>query len=213
MRDALQPFEGQRIAIQATVRKLSTRIGWAGVREPTILFGDVSTLDGVVLTDHLWMLLGKRLAALDLHSNDVVQFTGRVAVYRRGLKRLPGEPATFNVDYGLVYPSRCVVVARAVDAPAREHEVPVASALCTATDVTLPPAGPPVPASVRLLNGIETLVAETGEPPSLKHLYAYAPMPPTTFLSHLHKQAKAGHIEFQPDGRVSVTASSNHTQE
>jgi hypothetical protein len=199
MRDALQPFEGQRLTVRGTVLKHSTRIGWAGVREPTVLFGNVTALDGMVLTDHVWLPLGKRLAALELRMGDLVQFTGRVAIYRRGMARQPGERATFSYDYGLLCPSRCSIVA---------HAEPIS------TIVEMPqPAPEPIRASVRLLRGLAELWAETGEPVSLKHLYAHTPMPPLAFLSNLHKQAKAGRIAFQANGRVFLVAGTQPPQQ
>jgi hypothetical protein len=193
MREALQPFEGQRLTVRGTVLKHSTRIGWAGVREPTILFGNVTALDGMVLTDHVWLPLGKRLAALDLRTGDLAQFTGRVAIYRRGMARQPGERATFSYDYGLLCPSQCGVVARAeVAAPIVQEQ----------------PSTTPTPerAATRLMRGLTELWAETGDPVSLKHLYMHTPMSPMTFLGTLSKQAKAGRIAFQANGRIFVVA-------
>ncbi len=227
MRDILALLDGERLDVRATVVRLSKRVGWAGVREPTILLGQVCTLDGALLTDHLWLNLGKRLAVLDLHKGDVVGFSGRVASYRKGLARLPGEPAQFSIDYGLAYPTRCVVLARA---PKPEPEqaptiapapmIPVVDAFKSATVADLPigpkalprPAAlPAVPPRTRILAALAPL-CQQAEPPSLKHLYAHTPMAPTAFLGHLHKLAKIGAIAFAPNGRVFLASTSATTE-
>ena len=198
MRDALAILDGERLTVQATVLRFSRFIGWGGVRQPTLLLGQVTTLEGAVLTDHLWLHLGKRLTALDLHTGDLLQFSGRVAVYRRGLKRLPGEPAQYSTDYALVYPTRCRVAARAV----RPEPVPVM------------PKEPPPPARGRILAMIETLWREGEEPPSLPNLYGHlVGMAPTTFLRRLHNLAKEGTITFTGQGRVLLAAVPAHSLE
>ncbi|HVC82132.1 MAG TPA: hypothetical protein VNL35_16700 [Chloroflexota bacterium] len=98
MRETLAALDGQRLTVRATVLKFSRCIGWAGVRQPTILLGQVSGIEGEALADHIWLMLGKRMMDLDLHLGDLIEFSARVALYRRGLFRLPGEPMTFNTD-------------------------------------------------------------------------------------------------------------------
>lgn len=193
MREALAARNGQRLQVQATVVRLSMRIGWGVVREPTILLGPVATVDGEPLCDHLWMPVGRRLAALDLQPGDMVRFSARVATYRRGLYRLPGEAAQFTIDYGLSYPTRCTVVARApepVPAPTPEPK----------------PMPAVVPARTRILAALDALWSEAGEPPSLSHLFAQAGVGPVAFLKHVQKLARAGVVALSPEGRLSLPA-------
>jgi len=198
MRDALAMLDGERLTVQATVLRFSRAIDWGGVRKPTLLLGAVTTLEGALLADHLWLDLGKRLTVLDLRTGDLLQFSGRVAAYRRGLKRNPGEPMQYTVDYGLVYPSQCRVAARAV----KPEPVPVI------------PKEPPPPARARLLATIERLWAELGEPPSLPNLYGHLPgMAPATFLRRLHNLAKEGTVAFTGQGRVFLAATSTQSTE
>jgi hypothetical protein len=187
MREALQLLDGQRLTVTAIVLKHSMRIGWGAVREPTILLGQVTTDDGALLADHLWFNLGKRLAAAELHLGDRVQLSARVARYRRGMVRLPGEPMCFNEAYGMLYPTRVQVLARVVR-PAPEPG----------------PLGPTK--AQQLLTAIADLWAELGEPPSLPRVLAYARINPISTVSTLRKLAKAGSIAFRPDGCVITLA-------
>jgi hypothetical protein len=193
MRDSLVPFEGQRLTVRATVFKLGTCQGWARIRERTICLGNITAQDGAVLTDHVWLTLGKRLAALAPHRGDLLELTGRVSLYRRGLKREPNAPVTFDIDYGLTYPSRCRVIARAAPLP---EDVPLAGELVRVRQDLL------------LIRTIDALWASYDEPPSLKHLYGVVTMSPMGFLSQLHKAARAGRIAFRADGRVYTVAQS-----
>ena len=105
MREQLAALEGQRLTVTASVLKRGSVVSWLGVREYTICLGPVQTLDGQLLTDHLWLKVGRRLAALDLHKGDVVQFSGRVRPYKKARVRRAGQPFTYSLDYKLSYPS------------------------------------------------------------------------------------------------------------
>ena len=193
MRDALAALDGQRLTVRATVLRFSRCIGWAGVRQPTILLGQVATVDGSPLADHLWLHLGKRMADLDLKLGDLIEFSARVALYRRGMFRLPGEPMTFNTDYGLAYPTLCRIIA---------HKPPIEEP-APAEGETLRPS---LVARSRMLSTIERLWEESGQPPTLPNVFSSAAVPPATFFSQMHKLAKAGTVIFQPNGRVFLTA-------
>jgi hypothetical protein len=111
MRDLLAARDGQRLVVRARVRKFSRRIGWASVRLPTILLGQITAVDGADLCEHLWLDLGKRMAGLDLKPGDLIEFSARVTPYRRGMLRMPGQPLLFNVDYSLSYPTKARKIA------------------------------------------------------------------------------------------------------
>lgn len=194
MREALAALDGQRLTIRATVLRFSRCIGWAGVRQPTILLGQVAAVDGALLADHLWLHLGKRMADLDLKLGDLIEFSARVAEYRRGLFRLPGEPMTFNTDYGLAFPTKVRLIAHK---PMIEEPAP------TEEPVKIPPS---VVARSRVVSTIGRLWEESGEPPSLPNVFGHAAVAPATFFKQVHKLAKSGAIVFQPNGRVFLTA-------
>jgi hypothetical protein len=83
MREALAILNGARISVQATVVRRSTRPGWTGAKQPTVMLAEVRSLDGVLPADHLSLVVGHRLAAIDPQAGDVVQFDGRLLT-RRG---------------------------------------------------------------------------------------------------------------------------------
>jgi hypothetical protein len=106
MREALAARTGQRLTVQATVIRRGTTISWLGVQEYTVCLGPVQTLAGETLAGHVWLKVGKRLAAAKLHVGDVVQLDARVKPYKKCCIRRPGKPFTYNLDYGLAYPTR-----------------------------------------------------------------------------------------------------------
>jgi hypothetical protein len=189
MRDVLALLEGQKLAVSGTIDAFSNTRGYAGRTDILLCLVAVRTLEGEPLTDHLWIRRGQRLKALDLHQGDRIAFVATVARYtrRRG-----------DEDYGLVRPYRCRVLERAALPVPEPPPAPI-----------VPPVviRPSLPANVRIMNALEVLGVQLDGAPSLKHLYAQCPMGPVSFLSHLHKLAKAGRVAFQPDGRVFITAS------
>jgi hypothetical protein len=194
MRESLIPLLGQRLTVQAPVLRFSKTVGWAGVWQSTVMLGPVTTQGGAVLTDHLWFTMGQRLAALDLHLGDVVQFSGRVTTYRRNYRREPGQPATWTEDYGLRYPTRCLVLARAERTRAIQ--------------------GPERPRTnrLRVLGAIRSLWQEAGQPPTLGAVLTSAGMNPLTALNQLHRMAKAGMVAFQPNGTIFTTPAAPTTE-
>lgn len=194
MRDALAAYEGRRITVTATVMKHSMRLGWAGVREPTILLSTITMVDGTLLTDHVWLTVGKRLAAADLHQGDVVQFSARVALYRRGFHREPDGTVHFTEDAGLGFPTQICVLTRRVVPDAEAIPNPVTVAATSA-------------ARQRILTAIADLQRELQAPPSLPRLLDHIKANPMTLAATLRKMAQAGVIAFTPNGSVMTFAS------
>ena len=57
---------------------------FANKPERTILLGNVVHIDsGNIVTDHLWMKVGKKLCDLKLKSGDTIKFNARVGTYKR----------------------------------------------------------------------------------------------------------------------------------
>ena len=53
--------------------------------ERTLVLNNVAhTNTGKVVTDHLWITVGKTLSELDLKAGDVITFNARVGIYRKG---------------------------------------------------------------------------------------------------------------------------------
>ena len=68
---------------------------------PTILLRDVvDSSNHKLITDHLWLDLGKRFQVKKLEQGDPIRFYARVKEYTKGY----GDDISF--DYGLSYPSQ-----------------------------------------------------------------------------------------------------------
>lgn len=83
MREALAILNGARLAVTATVVRYGCRPRFADLYEETLLLQNVCTADGDLLTDHLWLCMGSRLAAVDPQPGDLLSFTGRVRAYTK----------------------------------------------------------------------------------------------------------------------------------
>ncbi|MGH2410204.1 MAG: hypothetical protein ACRDGS_07555 [Chloroflexota bacterium] len=205
MREALQPYLGQRIRVTAPVQRLGTRIGWTGIKLPTLLVSPVLDVDGATLADHVWLHVGRRIAAVAPQPGDVLTLTGRVRPYTRRRKQYKGaEPPRFEHDLGLAYPARCAVVARVAATG------PVPPSGQRGGETVSPPVvpatpTPDVPARARVLFALAVLSLEETEGISLTKLNARAGVPPVALLSQLKKLGNAGIVTFTPAGRVVLT--------
>ncbi len=83
MREGLIPFVGQRLTVRGVVRKFGVRPLFADLYGETLMLEDVTLADGTPLTDHIWLPLGLRLAALHPTPGDVLELTARVAPYTK----------------------------------------------------------------------------------------------------------------------------------
>ncbi|HVC82133.1 MAG TPA: hypothetical protein VNL35_16705 [Chloroflexota bacterium] len=111
------------------------------------------------------------------------------------------------------YPTQCRVLAHK---PEPAEELPANSG--PTDDTAAAPVEKPVPALVartRIVNTIERLWQEQGEPPTLPLLFGQSDANPSLFIKQLHKLGKMGTVVFQPDGRVflaALAAPSVHTE-
>ncbi|HVA92413.1 MAG TPA: hypothetical protein VNL71_21530 [Chloroflexota bacterium] len=207
MREALQPYIGQRIRVTAPVQRLGTRIGWTGIKLPTLLVGPVLDADGATLADHLWLHVGRRIAAVAPQPGDVLTLTGRVKPYTRRRRQYHGTAVRVESDLGLAYPARCAVVARAPAPVAQETPDPQSGGLAVPPPpATATPAPTDVPARARVLFALAVLSLEDERAGvSLTKLNARAGAPPTAFLAQLKKLGNSGAISFTPTGRIVLT--------
>jgi hypothetical protein len=184
MREALAILAGSRIDVQATVLRRSTRPGWAGAKQPTVLLGEVRSTDGALLADHLWLVVGRRLGAINPQPGDLLAFSGRVRPYLHRHSRSTGEVIPGSEDFTLAFPSRCIVLSRAPQAPVPGQE-------------SQPPA--------KLLATIRTLWQQEGRPPALARVCQQSGLRPWQALAQAHELAHAGAILFSPTGCVFPT--------
>ena len=110
MREQLAALDGRRIRVTATFGRFGVRPHYGRILVQTMLLTDLVLLDGTPLAQHVWLTVGARFGALDLHPGDAVAFDARVApytrdrVFRRHGKVLVQVGGT--QDYQLTYPTR-----------------------------------------------------------------------------------------------------------
>ncbi len=106
MRTQLAPLEGKRARFSATFKSFGTRHGWHA-REVTILLVDV-TLNGHTVTDHVWMVMRKRMRHVNLKAGDKIAFDATVKSYVKGYRghRDEDDMPMVSEDYKLAYPTK-----------------------------------------------------------------------------------------------------------
>lgn len=116
MRRALKALEGVRTTFRGTVAQFGMKPGYTGRDLPTLMLKDVMDSAGNIVTDYLWFMVGKQLAALDLHVGDVISFQARVTVYEKGYKGYRDDVyKPIEIDYRLSNPTKITRIASAND--------------------------------------------------------------------------------------------------
>lgn len=99
MRANLQPLEGKKLVFFAF-------FGRYGIKRETILLYQVTTLAGIVLTDHVWVRSISAFGKIHpINEGDVIKFTATIKRYQKGYLgddinlRLAKKPM---VDYTLI---------------------------------------------------------------------------------------------------------------
>lgn len=115
MREKLAELEGQRIRVRAVFSRYGYRHEIPPVK--TVCLKNIETLDGELLTDHMWFALGQRFLELgEIHGGRCLELDATVRPYHRkpylgkGQRRkaLAFEPE----DYRLSHPGNIVIVRR-----------------------------------------------------------------------------------------------------
>lgn len=106
MREKLQKRNQERFTARATVKRYGGKLtnipkldiySW----QETILLVDVKDAKtDELLTDHVWLKVGKRLQTLNAKTGDLIQFDGRIDVYRK----------KGGHDYHFENPTRLIIV-------------------------------------------------------------------------------------------------------
>jgi hypothetical protein len=106
MRERLKQLKGKRIEIFATVARFGKKAAYKGPPMDTVLLIGLTDRLNNLLTDHLWMTVGKQLKELNLVVGERIRFVARPTTYIKGYRgpRLDvGKPC--SVDYRLANPS------------------------------------------------------------------------------------------------------------
>jgi hypothetical protein len=108
MRKLLKQQEGRRGEFRAAVAQFGTKRAFRGPDLPTILLKDVKDETGQLVTDHLWMTVGKQLSRLNVQVGDEIVFVARVTRYEKGYKGFREDvfAAPPSTDYRLSYPTK-----------------------------------------------------------------------------------------------------------
>jgi hypothetical protein len=111
MREALQQLNGQRLQFTAIVERFGTRKSYLGYPQPTILLRQVVALEAQTLvTDHLWFIVRKTIAALDLQPGERIQFEARVTQYTKGYVNRRAGIDDRTIDYKLERPTKFIKI-------------------------------------------------------------------------------------------------------
>ena len=107
MRKKLKSINGKRTRFAGVVDRLGTKRGWTGDALPTVLLKNIYMVSdsGNILTDHLWMNVGKQLENVEI--GDVVEFDARVTPYEKGYRGYDSYLDT-TIDYRLERPTKVV---------------------------------------------------------------------------------------------------------
>lgn len=107
MRRTLKTLEGVRTTFSGTIAQFGMKPGYTGRDLPTLMLKDVTDSTGNIVTDHLWFMLGRQLAALDLQVGDVISFQARVTAYEKGYKGYRDDVyKPIEIDYRLSNPTK-----------------------------------------------------------------------------------------------------------
>lgn len=107
MREQLARLEGTRVTVRASFGRYGSKKAYRGPPIRTALFRDVKTLCGRALADHVWLTVGKTLAALgDLREGDQVTFSAVPKRYTKGYRgrRDDDDLPPVRDDYKLAWP-------------------------------------------------------------------------------------------------------------
>ena len=117
MRKNLKKIEGVRDIFTATFSRYGTRKNWNGFPEKTYLLKDIKDKEEKIVTDHIWIKDGKRIASLgELNEGDIIQFEARVGQYSKvsEIEEMYNGYRWYwkENDYTLKYPSNFVLLKR-----------------------------------------------------------------------------------------------------
>ena len=107
MRRALQKLNGERLKFKATVKRFGAKNNYFGPPIITILLVDISLADtNQIVTNHLWLTMGKTLDKLKLEPGDTIEFEARVGEYLKGYSNNSGDVDHRRLDYKLFRPTK-----------------------------------------------------------------------------------------------------------
>ncbi len=86
MRNLLKKQAGRRGEFRGTVALFGTKTAFRGPDIPTVMLKDVKDETGEIVTEHLWMTVGKQLTCLNVQVGEEIIFAACVTPYEKGYK-------------------------------------------------------------------------------------------------------------------------------
>jgi hypothetical protein len=107
MREELKKLKDSgRLIYIGRVERFGTKPGYEHTSIPTVLLKDIECVNtGIIVTDHIWLTVRKRLSAAHLEIGDYVRFKARVTPYLKGYVNSPRQIDNRKTDYRLSYPT------------------------------------------------------------------------------------------------------------
>ena len=107
MRELLKEQHGVRGVFQGQVDRFGAKRAFRGPDQMTLMLKDVKDASGVIVADHLWMVVGARLQALSPQIGDEIVFEARVTEYEKGYKGYREDAySPISIDYRLSNPTK-----------------------------------------------------------------------------------------------------------
>lgn len=104
-------MEGDRKRFTATIARIGKKNNFKGPPSETVLFTGVRDEEGVLVTDHVWFVIGKTLSAVVDKVGKKISFEARVAAYTKGYKgRGLQLLKPVETDYRLSNPTKVTIL-------------------------------------------------------------------------------------------------------
>lgn len=114
MRKELKKLNHIRKTFVAIFDRYGTKPNWHGFSEKTILLINIKSIEGEMLTDHIWFSLTKGFEKLgNLTKGDNIQFDARVKKYIKGYAGYREDVRSekpLKKDYKLSHPTKIKIV-------------------------------------------------------------------------------------------------------
>lgn len=112
MRKDLKKITGMRERFSGQVTRFGTKSAFRGPPKKTVLLTQIQRIaNAKVVTDHIWLTVGKRLEHLEV--GDIVEFDARVGEYTKGYQGYRWDVCSYiEVDYRLERPTKVTVVGK-----------------------------------------------------------------------------------------------------
>lgn len=113
MRKQLANINGDRKTFEGVFVRFGTKNAYKGYPIPTLLLKDIKDASkGIIVADHLWFTVGKRLSKIQFQEGDIIRFDARVTPYIKGYRggRDDYDLPPIEQDFRLSFPTKITKV-------------------------------------------------------------------------------------------------------